>query len=75
MAGTPLITDADKKIHLNSLEALAFGHLGHGIPDSDYSNQYLVVFDLSQYSEHHAITHTPNLQTLQFQSVCAVQPL
>ena len=47
IAGTPLETDNDKKIYLNSLEALAFEQHGHGIPFADYSNHYLMVFDLT----------------------------
>ena len=38
IAGTPLHTDDDKKIYLNSLEALAFGHHGHGIPFSKFAD-------------------------------------
>ena len=47
IAGTPLESENDKKIYLNSLEALAFEQHGHGIPFADYSNHYLMVFDLT----------------------------
>ena len=47
VAGTPLQTENDKKLYLNSLEALAFGQHGHGIPYNDYANHYILVFDLT----------------------------
>ena len=47
VAGTPLQTEDDNKFQLNLLEALAFGQHGHGVPKNDYSNHYLLVFDLT----------------------------
>lgn len=47
VAGTPLLTENDKKLYLNSLEALAFQHHGHGVPYEDYMNHYILVFDLT----------------------------
>lgn len=47
VAGTPLQTEDDKKLYLNSLEALAFENGGHGIPLADYTNHYIIVFDLT----------------------------
>ena len=47
VAGTPLQTENDKKLYLNSLEALAFGQHGHGVPYNDYANHYILVFDLT----------------------------
>ena len=47
VAGTPLQTENDKKLYLNSLEALAFGQHGHGVPYNDYANRYNLVFDLT----------------------------
>ena len=47
VAGTPLQTDDDKKLYLNSLEALAFGHHGHGIPFSKFTDHYFMVFDMT----------------------------
>ena len=35
VAGTPLQTDDDEKLYLNSLEALAFGHHGQLIPSTN----------------------------------------
>ena len=45
VAGTPLQTENDKKLHLNSLEALAFGQHGQGVPYNAYANHYILVFD------------------------------
>lgn len=47
IAGTPLQTDNDKKLYLNSLEALAFTSHGHGIPIDDFPDHYVLVFDLT----------------------------
>ena len=47
IAGTPLLTDDDKKLYLNSLEALAFTSHGHGVPFTDFPNHYVLVFDLT----------------------------
>ena len=33
--------------NVNSLEALAFGQHGHGVPHNDYANHYISVFDLT----------------------------
>ena len=46
-AATPLQTDNDKKLDLNSLEVLAFESHGHGIPFSDFPNHYVLVFDIT----------------------------
>ena len=47
IAGTPLQTEDDKKLYLNSLEALQFKAHGHGVPFDDYMNPYVLVFDLT----------------------------
>ena len=47
IAGTPLETDTDKKMYLNSMAALAFHEHGHGISFEEYANHYLLVFDLT----------------------------
>ena len=47
IAGTPLQTDNDKKLYLNSLEALAFSSHGHGISIDDFPDHYVLVFDLT----------------------------
>ena len=47
VAGTPLQTENDKKLDLNSLEALAFGQHFHGVPYSDYATHYIQMFDLT----------------------------
>ena len=51
-AGTPLETDTNKKIHLNSMGALAFHEHGHGISIEEYASHYVLVFDLT--STHQA---------------------
>ena len=47
IAETPLLTDDDKKLYLNSLEALAFHSHGHGVPFDEFSDHYVLVFDLT----------------------------
>ena len=47
IAGTPLQTENDKKLYLNSLEALQFKTHEHGVPFEDYENHYVLVFDLT----------------------------
>ena len=47
IAAKPLQTDNDKKLYLNSLDALAFESHGHGVPFSDFPNHYVFVFDLT----------------------------
>ena len=57
-AGTPLETDTDKNIYMNSIGALAFQEHGHGFSFNmhfsfkEYANHYLLVFDLT--STHQA---------------------
>ena len=38
IAGTPLKTDTDKKMYLNSMGAVAFHEHGHGISFEEYAN-------------------------------------
>ena len=47
VSGTPLQIENDKKLYLNSLEALASGQDGHGVPYNDYANHYILVFYLT----------------------------
>ena len=47
IAGTPLKAENDKKLYLNSLEALQFKTHGHGVPFEHYENHYVLVFDLT----------------------------
>lgn len=47
VAGTPLPTENEKRTYLNTMDALAFAHLSHGIPFEDYANHFLMVFDLT----------------------------
>ena len=74
VAGTPLETDNDKKVYLNSLEALAFEQHGHGIPFEDYSNHYLMVFDMTSTQQashdylHPELTNASISLSLRFSS-------
>ena len=52
IAGTPLETDTDKKMYLNSMGALAFHEHGQRISLEEYATHYLLVFDLT--STHQA---------------------
>ena len=47
IAGTPLLTDDDKKLYLNSIDALAFTSHGHGVPIAEFTDHYVLVFDLT----------------------------
>ena len=47
VAGTPLATDDLKRVYMSTMDALAFGHHGHGIPFADYANHFVMVFDLT----------------------------
>ena len=37
----------EKRVYLSSMEALAFGYHGHGIPFTDYIQHFIIVFDLT----------------------------
>ena len=54
IAGTPLQTDNDKQLYLNSLEALAFSSHERGNPIDDFPDHYVLVFDLTstQHASH-----------------------
>ena len=43
IAGTPLETDTDKKMYLNTMGALAFHEHGHGLPFEEYPSHYMLV--------------------------------
>ena len=47
IAGTPLATDDLKRVYMSTMDALAFGHHGHGITFADYANHFVMVFDLT----------------------------
>lgn len=47
VAGTPLSTENEKRIYISSMDALAFGYHSHGIPFQDYTNHFVMVFDLT----------------------------
>ena len=45
--GTPFSTDDEKRGYMTTLDALAFDNHGHGTPFSNYTIQFLLVFDLT----------------------------
>ena len=47
IAATPLSTDDEKRVHLTTMDALAFGYQGHGTPFTNYTNHFGHVFDLT----------------------------
>ena len=58
IAETPPETDTDKKMYLNSIEALAFHAHSHEISFENYANHYQLVFDLiSTHQALHAFSH------------------
>ena len=42
-----LCTDNEKTLYLKSLHSLAFESHGHGVPNADFPNHYVSVFDLT----------------------------
>ena len=77
IAGTPLETETDKKLYLNSLGALAFHEHGHGISYEEYANHYLMVFDLTSTQQashdylHPELTSASISISLRFDSALA----
>ena len=47
IAGTPLATDDEKRVYSTTMDALAFGYHGHGILFTNYTNHFVLVFDLT----------------------------
>ena len=47
IAGAPLESGTDKKMYLISIRARTFRDVGYGISFEEYTNHYLLVFDLS----------------------------
>ena len=47
IAGAPLESGTDKKMYLISIRARTFRDHGYGISFEEYTNHYLLVFDLS----------------------------
>ena len=50
-AGTPMSTIDNKRLYYNSMSALAYVENGHGIPLSEFSNHFIMVFDLTSTQE------------------------
>ena len=42
---TPLSRDDEKRVYMTTLNALTIGYHGHGIPFSNYTNLFVLVFD------------------------------
>ena len=51
LAGTPMSTVDNKRLYYNSMCALAYAENGHGITLSEFSNHFLMVFDLTSTQE------------------------
>ncbi len=59
IAGTPIDTADNKRMYFDSLKALAFGKDSHGIKLSEFSNHYVLVFDMTTTLEaSHSNLHT-----------------
>ena len=50
-AGTPMSTIDNKRLYYNSMSALAYVENGHGIPLSEFSNHFIMFFDLTSTQE------------------------
>ena len=49
--GTPMSTVDSKRLYYNSMSALAYVENGHGKPLSEFSNHYIMVFELTSTQE------------------------
>ena len=47
IAGTPFSTGDERRGYMTTVDALAFGYHGHAIPFKNYTNHFLLVFDLT----------------------------
>ena len=47
IAGTPLSADDEKRVYMTTMDALAFDYHGHGISFSNYTNNFVLVFELT----------------------------
>ena len=50
-AGTPMLTNDNKRLYYNPMSALAHVENGHGIPLSDFAHHFILVFDLTSTQE------------------------
>ena len=50
-AATPMSTTDNKRFYYNSMSALAYVENGHGIPLTEFANQYIIVFDRTSTQE------------------------
>ena len=59
IGGTPISTTVNKRIYYNTLEALDFVfNNSHGISLANYSNHYIMAFDLtSNHEDSHGFIH------------------
>ena len=46
-AGTPMLTNDNKRLYYNSISALGFVENGHGIILNDFAHLFIMVFDLT----------------------------
>ena len=47
IAGTPFSTGDERRGYMTTMDALAFGYHGHAIPFKNYTNHFLLDFDLT----------------------------
>ena len=45
--GTPVVTDDGKRVFMSTMDTLAFDHRGHEIHFCNYSNLFLLLFELA----------------------------
>ena len=50
-AGTPMLTNDNKRLYYNAMSALAYVENGHGIPLIDFEHHFLMDFDLTSTQE------------------------
>ena len=58
VADSPISTTDDKRLYFNTISDLAYIDNGHGISLSDYTNHFIMVFDLTSIQQaSHDIIH------------------
>ena len=76
-AETTISTTDNKKLYYNSMSALAYLENGHGIPLSEFANNYIMAFDLTStrgathYFIHPELTNSSLSVELKFDAVLA----
>ena len=66
VAEIPISTNDDKRLYFNTISDLTYIDDGHGLSLTDYTNHFIIVFDLTSTQQaSHNFTH-PELQIAQF---------